>query len=315
MLESPLVSVIIPNYNYANFIVETLDSVAEQTYHNWECIIVDDGSTDDSKAIIDEYLSQKADHRFKAFYTQNSGTSAAKNFGIDKASGVYVQFLDADDLLSPSKIESGVNSLKHSSAVLAFCKTIFFESKNGRIRYFHKYPEGYLLQESKEGYDLIEKLTINNFATINSPITRMQYVKAIQGFDSNIKQNEDWLFWFKIASINPAFIFDPSPESIVKIRVHGVSAMSNATKMFSGEKRVRLAFEPIIAQADWLSAHQKKNLTKLSKDLLALLEVRSLSASVGFRYILKSFYSAPLSNFKLLVKALFKFGVRKVKMQ
>jgi glycosyltransferase involved in cell wall biosynthesis len=99
----PRISIIIPAYNAAFFLLETLVSVKNQTYTNWECIIVDDGSTDDTAAIIEQYIA--TDKRFSHIYQSNKGLSAARNTGLQFAKGEIIQFLDADDVLLPLKFE------------------------------------------------------------------------------------------------------------------------------------------------------------------------------------------------------------------
>ena len=89
-MSKKLVSIIIPLFNAEKYLVETLNSVVSQTYSNWECIIVDDGSTDFSERIVKEYCKQ--DERFKYYYQNNSGPSVARNFAFKQSSGDYIQF-------------------------------------------------------------------------------------------------------------------------------------------------------------------------------------------------------------------------------
>lgn len=104
-----LVSLIIPNYNKARYISETLNALLSQTYSNWEAIVVDDGSTDDSRLVIDSHTNK--DLRFKSFYLNHSiyGGSVCRNFGLSKAKGEYVIFLDSDDLLTPNCLENRIH--------------------------------------------------------------------------------------------------------------------------------------------------------------------------------------------------------------
>ena len=106
---SVLVSIIIPCYNQAKYLNETLESVCKQTHTNWECIIVDDGSSDDSATIISGFT--KKDPRFIYIYKDNGGVSSARNLGIENAKGNYLQFLDADDLLSVNKLEISLKEI------------------------------------------------------------------------------------------------------------------------------------------------------------------------------------------------------------
>ena len=107
MLKSaPLVSIIIPTYNRAHLISETLDSVLAQTYTNWECIVVDDGSTDETESLLATYC--KTDARFQYHHRpENSlpGGNAARNFGYELSKGVYVQWFDSDDVMHPDKLK------------------------------------------------------------------------------------------------------------------------------------------------------------------------------------------------------------------
>ena len=102
----PLVSIIIPTYNRAHLIGETLDSILAQTYQNWECIVVDDGSTDHTVQRIDKYQSQ--DERFKFFTrptTKPKGANACRNYGFEQSKGDYIQWFDSDDLMHPEKLK------------------------------------------------------------------------------------------------------------------------------------------------------------------------------------------------------------------
>lgn len=107
---SPLVTVIIPSYNYGRFIGETLESVRRQSYSNWECFVIDDGSTDDTREIVSHYIAM--DNRISYVFQPNQGVSIARNNAIKQCRGAYIQFLDADDLLEPGKLEAHVNYLE-----------------------------------------------------------------------------------------------------------------------------------------------------------------------------------------------------------
>lgn len=101
--ESPLVSVIVPVYNVKPYLNEALDSVINQTYRNQEIILIDDGSTDGSGEICDEYATR--DNRIKVIHQTNQGLSAARNAGLDIMHGSVISFLDSDDAFHPQMIE------------------------------------------------------------------------------------------------------------------------------------------------------------------------------------------------------------------
>ena len=112
-----LVSVIIPVYNGAGYIPETLESVRRQTCPDWECIIIDDGSTDNTAGLVRQVIA--GDDRFVYHYQRNQGLSAARNSGLDRAKGRYIQFLDADDILLPLKLEEQVREMKDKLATVS----------------------------------------------------------------------------------------------------------------------------------------------------------------------------------------------------
>ncbi len=127
-MTDPLVSIIIPVYNSEKNLAASIDSAIAQTWPNKEIIIVDDGSTDNSYSIAGKYANDAA---IKVITQKNKGASVARNTGLKEAKGNYIQFLDADDLLSPGKIESQVQVLNSSASQVALCRTVhFFDGDN-----------------------------------------------------------------------------------------------------------------------------------------------------------------------------------------
>ncbi len=113
------ISVIIPVYNTSSFIQDCFCSVKHQTFKDWECILVDDGSTDGSGKICDEWAGR--DSRFLAIHQQNSGVSSARNHGLSIAQGKYAAFVDSDDTINPTYLSALYDSMESSSADLAVC--------------------------------------------------------------------------------------------------------------------------------------------------------------------------------------------------
>ena len=105
-MEDNLISIIVPVYNVEEYLPECLDSIINQTYSNFEAILVDDGSTDASGAICDDYCLK--DRRFRVIHQKNAGLGFARNTGLDNAAGMYVQFVDSDDTVLPDMLESAL---------------------------------------------------------------------------------------------------------------------------------------------------------------------------------------------------------------
>lgn len=118
------ISVIMPVYNVEPWLCECLDSVRAQTFTDWECICVDDGSTDDSPAILGKYASK--DPRFKIYRREHTNAGAVRNFGMTKATGTYLAFLDSDDIFSPWMFETLLAKADETGADIAACSAIWF---------------------------------------------------------------------------------------------------------------------------------------------------------------------------------------------
>ena len=151
-MPSPLVTIIIPIYNSEKYISETLQSIYKQTYKRIEVIIVDDGSNDNSYAFAKQHQKDQV-----FVYSQtNKGASAARNFGLAKAKGKYIQFLDADDLLSESKIEEQVILLEETSNYLATCTCVHFLDDTNHLLEPRRHE--WIKEESDDPVDFLTKL-------------------------------------------------------------------------------------------------------------------------------------------------------------
>jgi glycosyltransferase involved in cell wall biosynthesis len=178
-IDSPLVSIIMPCYNGGKYLSETLESVYKQTYENWECIIMDDGSTDNSKQVISEY--QKKDKRYKYFYQSNKGTSAARNNAIHESKGKYILPLDSDDKISPQYIEQAADVLEKSNDVkLVYAKAMLFGILKG--------PWNLRPYSQKE-------MLIENMIFCSALFRRTDFDNT-PGFSEDMRDGfEDWDFW------------------------------------------------------------------------------------------------------------------------
>lgn len=127
---SPLVSIIIPVYNVAPYLRECLDSVVAQTFADWECICVDDGSTDDSGTILDEYAAR--DMRFRVIHQCNAGVSAARNAALDEAKGEWLSFLDADDWIEDKYLQLLIGTARRTSREIVMSSVNKVSATGGR---------------------------------------------------------------------------------------------------------------------------------------------------------------------------------------
>lgn len=198
----PLVSVIIPGYNCANYITETLESVYNQTYQNWEIIFIDDGSTDQTAKVLDPYMD-----RITYFYQDNKGTAGARNAGIQKAHGELLAFLDNDDLWRPEKLELQVDAMQaHPDVALVFTDGVIFSGDEivqssviaPRLRdwmaiHGNRHSRVFVGSMAYEFY-------LQNFITSASAVLiRKACVDDVGGFDEKIRIADDYDLWLRIA--------------------------------------------------------------------------------------------------------------------
>lgn len=231
--EPILISVIVPAFNYGHLISETLNSLLQQTWQHWECIIVDDGSKDNTEAVVKSFCEK--DPRFIYHYQQNAGLSAARNTGISIAKGQFIQLLDADDLLEQGKFEIQINIFNaHPKADLVYSEVRYFRTSNPNERRFTMDDSNipWMPKLSSDQHEELScKLMEMNLMAVNCPLIRTSVFEEIGPFDTNLKSVEDWEYWCRCAISGKYFHFDPSPESYALVRLHDGSMSTNLIKM------------------------------------------------------------------------------------
>jgi glycosyltransferase involved in cell wall biosynthesis len=193
MSDLPLVSIIIPTYNRAHLIGETLDSVIAQTYQNWECIIVDDGSTDNTDEVVEAYLSR--DGRFSYHYRPKehlSGGNGARNFGYKMSKGKYVNWFDSDDLMIPEKIELKVNALIENNVDFVVSKWAYFNEPPG--------TKSYDTQFAADEVDFVSFTTSHIYWGTPDFMVKSKVVKEVR-FNEHLKSGQEYNFIAKMLLI------------------------------------------------------------------------------------------------------------------
>jgi len=245
---SPLVSVIVPCYNYGKFLNAALDSVLAQTHKNWECIIIDDGSTDDTAEIANAYAGQ--DNRFQYIRQQNQGVSAARNTGINRSSGNYIQFLDADDKLSSTKLELQIKQFAHHPEVdIIYGDAFFFNSENPMNLYSSRHENKRSLNHFKRsgsGKTILHQLCINNFIEVGAPLSKRTLIQRTGGFDASYKSYEDWQFWFRCVLNGARLLYIPGEGTEYFIRQGHASLMTNSKGLMTAGIRIRRFMFPFL---------------------------------------------------------------------
>ena len=226
------ISTIITCYNQEDFLEEALSSIAHQTYPNWECIIIDDGSTDASAQIAKQW--QEADNRFIYFYQENKGRSAARNVGISKASGSYIQLLDGDDTLQPTKFEESIKLFECGKCDIVI--TNFYEMKDGKERS----PFCDLTKYSFTYKNILLQWDIDFNIPIHCFIFSTKIIENLY-FEQVLRAKEDWIMWLSIFKKNPKVAFIPAP--LAMYRLHGQNTSQNKALV---EKNTEVALAYIL---------------------------------------------------------------------
>ncbi|UOQ67217.1 glycosyltransferase family 2 protein [Hymenobacter volaticus] len=245
-----LVSVVIPCYNYGWLLPETLDSLLAQTYPHWECLIVDDGSTDTSKAVAEEY--QQRDARFCYVYQANAGMSAARNHGLRLACGEYLQFLDADDLLAPRKLETQVAFLEaHPTVDLVYGDMRYFQHGSPQVlsRSGDMLDQRWMAEVHGQGEAMVNVLVEKSIMVVNAPLLRATLAKRVGPFSEDLRSVEDWEFWIRCALAGARFHYDNTPDAWAIVRVHPTSTSQNLLRMHTSEVAMRRRLATTLAAA------------------------------------------------------------------
>lgn len=219
-----LVSVIIPAFNAEETIIACVQSVLEQTYRSLEIIVIDDGSKDATKSIIEAYKKDLNLDNLVVLSQKNAGPSAARNLGIKLAKGAYVAFLDADDRWDAEKIEKQIYCLQKNNAALVGCKC---RIGNRKCNCFSV--------TKKEVEISFTKLLYHNYFNTPSVVVASDIVKRIN-FNVNQRYSEDYRLWLEIARRYKCIYLDECLVQLYDKPIFGSSGLSaNLWKMEKGE--------------------------------------------------------------------------------
>lgn len=212
-----LVSIITPCYNGAKYIGETIDSVISQTYPDWEMIIVDDGSKDNSAQIVREYAEK--DSRITLVQQENAGSAAARNNGIRRAEGQYMALLDADDLWHPDFLEKQIAFMKEKDAVCVFCSYRRIDENSKEImRPTHSKPV--VTKKDMKVMNYIGCLSGLYDTTRHGKVFLKESLKSIR---------DDYAYWYDIVALEDRAY--GNPEILADYRVLSGSTTGNKKKL------------------------------------------------------------------------------------
>ncbi len=214
----PKVSTVITCYNYGRFLAAAVESALAQTYANLDVVVIDDGSTDDTRHVIEPYLR---DCRVRYIRQENRGQAAAKNLGIHSTDGELVAFLDADDVWEPRKLEKQVPLFERAEVGLVYSGVSMIDESGAPLPF-----EGFQGYLSPRSGRVTEWLVFDNIVPFSSSVVRRTCLNACGGFDESLKMGIDWDLWLRVSLHNEFAVVN---EPLLKYRVGHAGQMSKRT--------------------------------------------------------------------------------------
>lgn len=223
MQSGPLVSVIIPSYNAGKFIAAAVDSVLGQTYKNYEIVVVDDGSTDNTKEVLKPYIDQG---KIRYIYQENKKQAAARNNGIKHSRGELLAFLDADDVWLPGKLELQVPLFRDEEVGMVYGNGVIWENGSERPRSPTKGPQ--------KGNIFYPLMVYGSHIWASTVILRRECVDKVGLFNESKSYvgTEDYDMWLRVAY---HYKVDYVPEVVEKYRIHGDNVSLDTDVMFNDQ--------------------------------------------------------------------------------
>jgi glycosyltransferase involved in cell wall biosynthesis len=218
-------SVVIPTYNHGQYLKRAIDSVLNQTYKDLEIIVVNDGSTDNTKDIVHSYGDQ-----IKYIYQQNQGLASARNTGINASRGEFLAFLDADDWFAEDNLQIKMSFMEsHQNAVWVYSNWQYLDEEGNHLtrgsekfRYADKKLNGHIFQELVHNRNFISPCTV---------VVKKAVLEDVNYFDPNVVCQEDLDLWLRISLKYPAHYID---KVLVYVTVHPKSLSTDFTKWVNG---------------------------------------------------------------------------------
>lgn len=220
---NPKVSVVITCYNYGQYIKEAIDSVLAQTWKDYEIIVIDDGSSDNTRLIISQYCNNENIHYI---YQDNLGASSARNRGLAESKGNIVAFLDADDIWMPEKLELQLQSFNKNEIGVVYTRRYWID------------PSGIVFggnERTLRRGNVLDYIFVDNFICFSSSAVRKDLLEVVGGFDENLVMGMDYDLWVRLAALCQ---FDYVDRPLVKYRTGHANLSRNTIKRYECAEKI-----------------------------------------------------------------------------
>ena len=237
----PKISIVIPCFNSEKYLEETLDCLLKQIFQDWECVIVNNGSTDQTLQIA-ETFSEK-DQRFRVISKEHGGISSGRNLGILSAKGKYIQLLDSDDLITPNKLQNEIEFLsEHHEVDIVYSGARYFYSNDPK-RELHIYSDtGWtgVIEIDRSDQLVLEAILNRNPFVTSAPLYRSSVFKDIGIYDESLQYIEDWDFQIRCALAGKVFHYlGYNPDQSTLIRLHDRNISKNRRAVQEAKQRLK----------------------------------------------------------------------------
>ena len=240
-MPNPQISIIVPTYNRADFLPKAIQSILNQTYQDWEAIIVDDGSTDKTEEIVKDYNESRI--RYIA-HKSNLGISTARNTGIKNSKGKYIALLDSDDEWFPEKLSCQMKTFQEEDLKCGVVCTGGYMVKDDKVLGVKAIPA--------DLDNFYEKFLFENITWTSNALVKKECFKKAGLFDENLESCEDWDMWIRIAKYYK-FIFLEMP--LTKYVIHSGQLSEDLLKKINARKRILFKYQDELKNRKFVYSH------------------------------------------------------------
>ena len=261
-MSDQLISIIMPAYNAENYIALSIESVLAQTYSDWELIVVDDGSTDGTATVVQEFV--KRDARIKYIFQKNGRLGKARNTGIKNSTGPLIAFLDSDDLWVPTKLQAQTRAMAENKADVVYSKSYVFKGEN-------IYDETETLPSSVGrffGPEFFDSLIRQPQIAVLTVLLKRSALDKVGLFEEGEAYHgcEDYDLWLRLA--RAGVIFYGMSDVLARYRRHQVAMTAMASNMF---KLTLVVVRRYIDQSGLSELEKQRRVTRLYREVVAAL--------------------------------------------
>lgn len=263
-----LVSIVIPTYNRADLLQEAIDSALRQTYPYKEVIVIDDGSTDNTKEICDKY-----GEKIRYIYKENGGIASALNKGISEMRGVWFKWLSSDDVLEDNVVEELVKFAHENNAKFIYSDYIIIDDQGRQI--------GEFIEPTYDTYlDFASKLWQYFIGNGSSSLIHRSIFEKVGVFDTSLKNAEDYDFWLRVCILHGIMLYR-CPKVMLRYRVH-LGQLTAEVRPEALQYNMRIQD---LMKKQYIKLYGKKNWNKLMKEFKKRGTIRPLWRRVGRKFL------------------------------